>query len=150
MPDDVNNASMFVYTEKRKVICCCGMDIEQAKTVLGILEQDRARRLECGEVLSVCLDDLQRKKKFIPDMMIGVVIKSPGGIVKEARPPIPGRVAIFVWRCCASNNELALDLLKKQLTEFIASEKPAVYRPFSDIERSVPIVIPSSDNEAKK
>lgn len=145
MPNDV---SMFVYTEGRKVLCCCGMDKDQAETVLGILEQSRTRRLECGGMLANCLDDFVRMKKFIPDMMIGVTIKSPGGIVKEARPPIPGRVAIFVLKCLASKNDPALDLLKSQLTEFIASENAEVYRPFSDIERAGPIIIPGSDNEA--
>jgi len=147
MPNDV---SMFVYTEGRKVLCCCGMDREQAETVLGIVQQDRPRRLECGGMLANCLDDFMRMKKFIPDMMIGVTIKSPDGIIQTARPPIPGRVAIFVLRCLASNNEPALDLLKTQLTEFIASEHAVVYRPFSDIERAGPIIISGSDNEAEK
>lgn len=148
MPE--NDVSLFVYTEGRRVICICGMDRQQAQTVLGVLEQDESRRKERGFQIAKCLDALKAKGAFIPSSQIGVNIKSQGGIVAESRPPIPGRVAKFLMRVCASRNSPGLDLLKANLRDFIAGQEPQVYRPFVSTEFARPIKLNGDTASGKR
>lgn len=140
MPEDTNNVSLFTYSEGNQVICLCGMDQGQAMTVHDALDQDQTRRFETGEALSQCLDYYKKRGAFIPELQIQVNVKNKkSGLFEKSYPPIPGRVAVFLWRCLASRNEPALEILRAQLRKFIADQKAEVYRPFFEADSAKPI-----------
>lgn len=124
MKDDPK-AILWYFDDKGRG-CATVLDIPQALTMVGILEQTAARRLECARQLEKCLNILVARHPGIEWMKqpVSVSLVTPGGIVEATPAPLPARAAKFAFFACCSRNLPAIEQVARELRQFVATRKP--------------------------
>lgn len=123
---NLNPVATLWYFDDKGRGCATVLDIPQAMTMAGILEQTPERRIECARQLARCLDVLIARHKGHEWMRQPVMVNlvRPNGLVESSPAPLPARAAKFAFFACCSRNLPAIEQVVRELREFVAARAP--------------------------
>lgn len=127
------------FSHRMRATTASVINVEQALTIIGILEQPRRDRVECARGLASCLDQIRSRHPGITWMRQPInvrVVSAAGGVVVQARPPLPARLAEFCFFACCCHPDIVADVLRK-LRAFVGGQAGWITANLSDVPQKI-------------
>lgn len=111
---------VLTYTNGREVKRAIIIDQTRAKSILGIVSQPQAQRIETGQRLGKMVADLRANGRFRLGAKVGVqVVNVETGLTHRVDSPLEVRDIEFLSVCLLDERQAAFELMASQLQRFI-------------------------------
>lgn len=127
-----------VENGKQNIRAMAYINRDEARVLIGVLEQPLSRRHELGEKLANHLDVMQAQGKLGPDFGVPLYLMKDG-IVVEATKPIYFRVCLVLLHFLAERTGHVVETALNQLRAFVAGQDIPAINPYASIAYQKPV-----------